>query len=563
MGVLGLTPFLQKTCPEVIKYLPDRLKGLAGKKIVIDGTLITQRMHFAPSPHQYRHVLGWYRLVKELDEAGVTAICVFDGKERNLAKAREHVRRKEARQLVATRSSLELKRLWRLQKLRGIWQRWRALNKSDSERVSQLLQSLDVPNHVATDAEPTRVPFVPSELESTATVGKDVPTSQMAEQYTEPPANLAELIQDETRALEQPTDSELAQALPPTALLPSYERIQDQPFPVIPPTPVSDPETLNLPPAEIPRAVASLFLDYHDSISQLSSLPPTGSPSPVIATAQNGVDLETRAELLMSKAQYQLTLEEGQLWMKIFTPQKQLEETTDVTVNNLAYKSSVMSESYRRRTYAPTSKTYDESKEILQAMGIPCIESTGAFEAEALASAIVRRGQADYVASEDTDVLVYEAPLLRNVTNRSEPLMVMSGADVRTILQLDRDSYIDFALLLGTDFSERIKNVGPARALKFIKEYGSIERVIESEVKYQPRLPTKAYLAQVELARMIFRTLPPVPDAEELAPRRRDDDEVIQLLQRFSLGREVLEHEDWDYQAALTGNYFADDPRLN
>lgn len=46
-------------------------------------------MHFAPLPHQYRHVLGWYRLAKELDESGVSAICVFDGKERSLAKARE------------------------------------------------------------------------------------------------------------------------------------------------------------------------------------------------------------------------------------------------------------------------------------------------------------------------------------------------------------------------------------------------------------------------------------------------------------------------------------------
>lgn len=46
-------------------------------------------MHFAPIPHQYRHVLGWYRLAKELEDSGVSAICVFDGKERNLAKARE------------------------------------------------------------------------------------------------------------------------------------------------------------------------------------------------------------------------------------------------------------------------------------------------------------------------------------------------------------------------------------------------------------------------------------------------------------------------------------------
>jgi flap endonuclease-1 len=54
-----------------------------------DGTLVTQRFHFAQAPHSYRHVLGWYRLARELNEANVSAICVFDGKERNLAKAPE------------------------------------------------------------------------------------------------------------------------------------------------------------------------------------------------------------------------------------------------------------------------------------------------------------------------------------------------------------------------------------------------------------------------------------------------------------------------------------------
>ncbi|KAH9989661.1 hypothetical protein BJV77DRAFT_948211 [Russula vinacea] len=89
MGVLGLTPFLYKTCPQVITHLPNRLKFLSNKTLVIDGTLVTQRFHFAPMPHQYRHILGWYRLVHELREHGIRAICVFDGEERTLAKSNE------------------------------------------------------------------------------------------------------------------------------------------------------------------------------------------------------------------------------------------------------------------------------------------------------------------------------------------------------------------------------------------------------------------------------------------------------------------------------------------
>ncbi|KAF8223559.1 hypothetical protein L208DRAFT_1316358 [Tricholoma matsutake] len=66
MGMLGPMLFLQETCPEVIKYLPDHLCSLSGKIIVIDGMLIMQHFHFVPwqTPHCHCHVLGWYRLIK-------------------------------------------------------------------------------------------------------------------------------------------------------------------------------------------------------------------------------------------------------------------------------------------------------------------------------------------------------------------------------------------------------------------------------------------------------------------------------------------------------------------
>lgn len=104
MGVQGLTPFLQKTFPDVIQQLPDRLRALAGKKIVIDGTLITQRLHFAQAPHPYRHIIGWYRIAREVEESGVSAICVFDGKERNARRFNED---------ATLEDSLPLEGLWK------------------------------------------------------------------------------------------------------------------------------------------------------------------------------------------------------------------------------------------------------------------------------------------------------------------------------------------------------------------------------------------------------------------------------------------------------------------
>ena len=198
-------------------------------------------------------------------------------------------------------------------------------------------------------------------------------------------------------------------------LLPSFDRIQDQPFPVSPPPVVlPENEASNMSPSEIPKAIVSLFLEYHNSLSQLKSLPAVASDTSVAPIAQLSVDVNTRTDLFMSKAQLQLTLEEGKLWRKIFTPQDQPGPTTDLAVNELAQKSSIMSASYLRRTHTPTERTYGESKAILQAMGIPCIESAGPFEAEALAAAIVSEGWADYVASEDTVRLCVSCPNSRH-----------------------------------------------------------------------------------------------------------------------------------------------------
>ena len=117
----------------------------------------------------------------------------------------------------------------------------------------------------------------------------------------------------------------------------------------------------------------------------------------------------------MTKAQNKLTTDEGKVWGKIASSMSlyakpALSSTASIDfpistindINTLADKSFLMSTSFLRRTHIPTDQTYRESKEILQAMGIPCIDATDATEAEALASAIVHQGLADFVATEDT-----------------------------------------------------------------------------------------------------------------------------------------------------------------
>ncbi|CDO70482.1 hypothetical protein BN946_scf184569.g25 [Trametes cinnabarina] len=314
----------------------------------------------------------------------------------------------------------------------------------------------------------------------------------------------------------------------------------------------------------VPKDIAELYVEYRQSVPQLMYLAQAYdrelAESPAVQEASTQEIEEARIDYGLSKSQHGLVVDEGKLWEQLVSSDnfQSVETAVGSLASSLEARSRVLSESYARRTNPPTSATYEQSREILQAMGIPCVEPSGPYEAEALAASIVLNGFADYVASEDTDVLIYDAPLVRNVATGAAPLVLISGSDVRTVLQLDRARYIDFALLLGTDFSQRIKNVGPTRALKFIREHGSIERVLEHERQYPPRIPIDEYLEQIALARSVFNTLPPIPHSSLLQQGIPDEQAVWAILDRFGLRRYLA--DDWDYTRTLSGNYFADNP---
>lgn len=156
------------------------------------------------------------------------------------------------------------------------------------------------------------------------------------------------------------------------------------------------------------------------------------------------------------------------------------------------------------------------------------------------------------------DVLVYGVPLLRNVTSGTEPLTLIEGHEVRDALNMNSSQFLDFALLLGTDFTDRIRNVGPIRALKFILSYGSIEKILEGEPKYTPKAAISDYLEQIRVAREVFQHRPILPASELLAVRQPNEILVLEILQRFQLQR--FAEKDADFSSLLGANYFSDKP---
>lgn len=139
-----------------------------------------------------------------------------------------------------------------------------------------------------------------------------------------------------------------------------------------------------------------------------------------------------------------------------------------------------------------------EAKLLLDAMGVPCVDAPG--EGEAQMSHMVRKGDVWAGASQDFDAILFGAPnLVRNLTLAGKrrlpsgktvdvtPEIVTLG-QVLAALDVTREQLVDIGILVGTDFNEGVRGIGPKKALALIKRLGSLERVAEEGKVHVPEV---------------------------------------------------------------------------
>lgn len=125
-------------------------------------------------------------------------------------------------------------------------------------------------------------------------------------------------------------------------------------------------------------------------------------------------------------------------------------------------------------------KMIEESKELLEAMGIAVFQAPG--EGEMQCAELVKSGQAYAVGSQDYDALVVGGKrLIQNLT-LARKRKVGSGfvyispeiIEYEKVLQslgIDADQFISLAILVGTDFnSGGVRGLGPKKALALVKD---------------------------------------------------------------------------------------------
>jgi flap endonuclease-1 len=148
-----------------------------------------------------------------------------------------------------------------------------------------------------------------------------------------------------------------------------------------------------------------------------------------------------------------------------------------------AYSKSTMTSRLTREMIA-------EARELLRLLGLPVVQAPS--EAEAQAAHMAAAGSVWAAASKDYDSLLFGAPRVvrfltisgreflpsKGVSRPITPELIDLEVMLRT-LQLTREQLVDVGILVGTDFNDGVKGIGPKKALKLVQDAGRIENMPE------------------------------------------------------------------------------------
>ena len=136
------------------------------------------------------------------------------------------------------------------------------------------------------------------------------------------------------------------------------------------------------------------------------------------------------------------------------------------------------------RTQRLTDAIHETTRGLFDRLDVPYVEAPA--EGEAQASYMARRGDVDYVGSEDYDTLLFGAPeTLRGLTSSGDPEL-MGLAATLDARGLTWEQLVDVGMLCGTDFNDGVDGVGPKTAVSAVAEHGDLWGVLEARGAHVP-----------------------------------------------------------------------------
>jgi len=105
----------------------------------------------------------------------------------------------------------------------------------------------------------------------------------------------------------------------------------------------------------------------------------------------------------------------------------------------------------------------------------------------------VKAGKVYATATEDMDALTFGSNiLLRHMTfseARKMPIQEYHLNHILEGLELSHSEFIDLCIMLGCDYCDSIRGIGPKRAIELIKQHRSLDKIVETIDKSKYTVP--------------------------------------------------------------------------
>jgi flap endonuclease-1 len=196
-----------------------------------------------------------------------------------------------------------------------------------------------------------------------------------------------------------------------------------------------------------------------------------------------------------------------------------------------------LAEAYSKATMTSklTREMVAEARELLRLMGVPTVQAPSEGEAQA-AHMAATSPDIWAAASKDYDSLLFGAPRLVRFLSISGKEFLPSQGTFRPIVPetivldqllegwgITREGLVDLAMLVGTDFNEGIKGIGPKKALALVQRHGRIEDMPDEICD------ALGDAASIDAVRRIFLE-PDVADDFDVQQHEPDLDGIIRFL---------------------------------
>jgi flap endonuclease-1 len=212
-----------------------------------------------------------------------------------------------------------------------------------------------------------------------------------------------------------------------------------------------------------------------------------------------------------------------------------------------------------------TDEMLDESKKLLELMGVPWVQAPS--EGEAQCAYMCLKNQVYAAASQDNDSLLFGSPrLVRNLSIEGKRKMpkkevymeikpeLIELQEVLKQLGISREQLIILGILVGTDYNpEGVKGFGPKKSLQLVKTKKRLEEILSS-IDWQYATPAQEIFN--------FFLNPPTTDDYVIEWKRPKTEKLISFMvdeHDFSLERvqkvveKINESFEKSSQATLAG----------